>query len=245
MAPGPASKGAARRLELLLLLGAVLLGAGLLLRRAKVENARRQRPAELALAEPPHLDSGDVPRADAGLVGAGVKGVSLRGVVEEEDGGPAAGVLVVCEGCRGEEGAGEEGHLSARTDGEGRFWLPVTVPHGQRFRLVARGHETQGWAEAGRVGEEARVRLSPASQVRGRVLGPGGRPVRGAVVVFSEPLLSPVQLLTGLDGRFSGPILPGLYQVTVVPDASQPRRTWTVQVPQDGPLELSSALPRP
>jgi hypothetical protein len=238
LAPGPAPKRAARRLGRVVFLAAVLLAAGLLVCWATVETARRPTPAGVADVAPPDVDRVGVPQVEADVVGPEV---TLRGVVEEEDGGPAVGALVVCEGCLGEEGAGEAGHLMARTDGEGRFLLPVTVAHGQRFRLVAKGHETQGWAEAGRVGEPARVRLSPASQVRGRVLGPERQPVPGAVVVFSEPLLSPVQLVTGLDGSFSGPVLPGLYQVTVVLDASQPRRTWTVQVPQDGPLELSIA----
>lgn len=214
---------------------AFLLAALLLARWRAGEGARRRTDSEAALLP------GVGPQVTEDVSDAGLHPVAtLRGVVREADGRPAPGARVVCEGCGGEDGQGEDRHLSARTDGEGRFQLPIVVKHGQRFRLVAEAHGQRGWAEAGRVGQEALLTLAGPTPVSGRVLGPGQKPLPGAAVVFSEPLLSPVQLVTGMDGRFSGRVLPGLYQVTVVPDASEPRRTWTVQVPQEAALELST-----
>jgi Carboxypeptidase regulatory-like domain len=162
----------------------------------------------------------------------------IHGLVREADGRPAAEALVVCEGCRGERDG--ERRLTAFSDAEGRFSLSVTVAHGERFRLLAMRDTQLGWAEAGRVGEAPLLTLAAAAPVRGRVLGSGGKAAPGVAVVFSEPLLEPLQLVTGMDGTFSGPVPPGLYQLRVVPDASKPPRTWTVQVPADYPLELAT-----
>jgi protocatechuate 3,4-dioxygenase beta subunit len=168
---------------------------------------------------------------------------SLKGTVQDAEGRPVADALVVCEGCRGEDVRGDDRHLSALSDTAGHFTLPITVAHGQRFRLVAMREDSLGWAEAGRVGQEALLTLAAPSVVRGRVLGPDGHPSPGVAVAFSEPLLDTRILVTAKDGTFSGPVAPGLYQVTVAPDGSQPRRTWTVQVPADRPLELGTAGP--
>ena len=46
----------------------------------------------------------------------------VQGLVQETDGGPAAGALVVCEGCRGE--AAEARHLTAVADAKAALpWL--------------------------------------------------------------------------------------------------------------------------
>jgi hypothetical protein len=247
MAPSPPTRRAVGlRQRAWPFLGATaLLLAALLAARWRAgegEGARPRMAAGATLLVLPDVG----PQETQDVSDAGLRAVaSLRGVVREADGGPAAGARVVCEGCRGEDGQGDDRHLSARTDSAGRFELPIVVPHGQRFRLVAEAHGQLGWAEAGRVGEEALLTLAGPTPVSGRVRGPGGKPIQGAAVVFSEALLTPVQLVTGMDGRFSGPVLPGLYQVTVVPDASQPRRTWTVLVPQEAALELSTGVPTP
>ncbi len=162
----------------------------------------------------------------------------VHGIVRQTDRTSAAGAFVVCEGCRG-EAAGER-HLTAFADAEGRFRLAITGPYGVLVRLVAMKDDRLGWAEAGRVGEEAVLTLAPPSTVRGRVLRPNGQAAGGVAVVLSEPLLEPTLLVSGADGRFSGEVRPGLYQVTLVPDTSQPQRTWTVQVPLDGSLDLLS-----
>jgi Carboxypeptidase regulatory-like domain len=162
---------------------------------------------------------------------------AIHGLVRQADGKPAAEALVVCEGCRGERDG--ERRLTSFTDADGHFSLSV-MAHGERFRLLAMRDSQLGWAEAGRVGEAALLTLAAPSPVRGRVLGPGGKGAPGVAVVFSEPLLEPLQLVTGVDGTFSGSVPPGLYQVRVVPDASKPPRTWTVQVPADRPLELAT-----
>ncbi len=189
---------------------------------------------------PPLASATLVRRAEAEEVGDIVLGPAplMHGVVRAADGAPAAGALVVCEGCRG-EGDGER-RLTALTDGKGRFTLSIAVAHGERFRLVAMKDGQLGWAEAGRVGEGALLTLAAPAPVRGRVLGPGGKAAPGVAVVFSEALLEPLQLVTGVDGTFFGPVPPGLYEVTVVPDASVPPRTFTVQVPADHPLELAT-----
>jgi Carboxypeptidase regulatory-like domain len=161
---------------------------------------------------------------------------AVGGLVLEADGGPAADALVVCEGCRG-EGGGER-HLATFAAADGRFALSITGPYGVLVRLLATKDGGVGWAEAGRVGEEARLVLAAPASVQGRVLLPRGTPAPGVAVVFVEPLLEPVLLVTGADGTFAGEVPPGLYQVTLFPDASRPRRTWTVQVPPGRALEL-------
>ena len=167
----------------------------------------------------------------------------VRGLVHEADGGPAAGALVVCEGCRGEGSI--ERHLTAFADAEGRFTLAMTGPYGVLVRLLAMKDGRLGWGEAGRVGEAARLTLAAPSAVRGRVRRPQGEPAPGVAVVFLEPLLEPVLLVTGLDGSFAGEVPPGLYQLTLLPDTSRPRRTWTVQVPIARPLELVTGAAAP
>jgi hypothetical protein len=166
---------------------------------------------------------------------------AVHGVVREANGAPAVGALVVCEGCRG-EGVGER-RLTAVTNAQGRFTLYVTAAYGVLVRLVAMKDGQLGWAEAGRAGEQALLTLASPSTVRGRVLHTNGKPAAGVAVVFAEPLLEPLLLVSGTDGTFSGEVPPGLYQVTLSPDASQPRRTWTVQLPVDHPLELSVSSP--
>jgi hypothetical protein len=161
----------------------------------------------------------------------------VHGLVQERDGGPAPGALVICEGCRGE--AAPARHLTAVADGEGRFTLAVTGPYGVLVRLLARKDGRLAWAEAGRVGEGALLTLAPPVRIQGRVLQASGAPAAGVAVEFSEPLLEPAVLVTGADGRFSGDVPPGLYQVAVHPDSSAPRRTWTVQLPLQHPLELT------
>lgn len=167
----------------------------------------------------------------------------VRGLVREADGRPAAGALVVCEGCRGEGSV--ERHLTAFADAEGRFTLAITGPYGVLVRLLASKDERLGWGEAGRVGEEGRMTLAAPSAVRGRVRRPNGEPAPAVAVVFFEPLLEPLLLVTGLDGSFSGEVPPGLYQLTLLPDTSRPRRTWTVQVPTERPLELVTGAAAP
>jgi hypothetical protein len=161
---------------------------------------------------------------------------AVRGRVQEADGRAAANALVVCEGCRGEGGV--ERHLTTFADAEGRFILHMTGPYGVLVRLLATKDGSVAWAEAGRVGEEALLRLAAPSRVQGRVFLRRGTPAAGVAVVFFEPLLEPVLLVTGADGTFAGEVPPGLYQLTLLPDTSRPRRTWTVQVPLDHPLEL-------
>ena len=161
----------------------------------------------------------------------------VHGLVRETDGGPAPGALVVCEGCRGE--AAQARHLTAVADGEGRFTLAVTGPYGVLVRLLASKDGRLAWAEAGRVGEGALLTLEPPVRVLGRVLRESGAPAAGVEVEFSEPLLEPAVLITGADGSFSADVPPGLYQVAVRPDTSAPRRTWTVQLPLQHPLELT------
>jgi len=161
----------------------------------------------------------------------------VHGRVQQTDGGPAPGALVVCEGCRGE--AADARHLTAVTDGEGRFTLAITGPYGVLVRLLALQDDRLAWAEAGRVGEGALLTLAPPASVRGQVRRASGAPAAGVAVAFSEPLLEAVVLVTGPEGTFSGQVPPGLYQVTVHPDASVPRRMWTVQLPLEHPLELS------
>jgi hypothetical protein len=151
---------------------------------------------------------------------------AVRGVVREAD------------GCRGER-TGER-RLTARTDASGHFTLYVTATSGVLVRLVAMKDDRLGWAEAGRVGEAPQLTLAGPTPVRGRVLGPLGQPVPRVAVVFFEPLLQPVSFVTGVDGGFSGNLPPGLYRVTLSPDASQPPRTWTVQLPMDHPLVLKT-----
>jgi Carboxypeptidase regulatory-like domain len=163
---------------------------------------------------------------------------AVHGVVLNASGTPAAGALVVCEGCRGET-AGER-RLTALSDAEGRFTLYATAAFGVLVRLVAMKDGQLGWAEAGRAGEAARLTLARPSSVKGRVLRPSGNPAAGVAVVFVEPLLEPLLLVTGRDGSFSGEVPPGLYQVTLSPDTSTPRRTWTVQVPVDRPLVFTT-----
>jgi hypothetical protein len=184
--------------------------------------ARLQRPSEVE-------DVGDVVLPPAAAV---------HGVVREASGAPAAGALVVCEGCRGES-AGER-RLTALSDANGRFTVYATAAFGVLVRLVAMKEGQLGWAEAGRAGEAAQLTLRAPSTVKGRVLRPNGKPAAGVAVVFVEPLLEPLLLVTGRDGSFSGEVPPGLYQVTLSPDTSTPRRTWTVQVPADRPLVLST-----
>ena len=214
--------------------GAVLVVGGLLTRRLPERDVLPPAAPPMANASVVQPDVGDVvlPQAPA-----------IRGIVQQADGRPAPGALVTCEGCGAEDLQGGDRHLTALSDAKGRFTLPVVVPYGQRFRLVARKDGQLGWAEAGRAGEEALLTLAAPASIRGRVLGPGGKPALGVAVVFSEPLLEPVRLVTGRDGTFSGSVPPGLYQVTVVPDASEPRRTWTVQVPAEQPLELATGAP--
>ncbi|MGO9828783.1 MAG: carboxypeptidase-like regulatory domain-containing protein [Myxococcaceae bacterium] len=162
----------------------------------------------------------------------------VRGLVREANGTPAPGALVVCEGCRG-EAAGER-HLTALADSEGHFSLNITGPYGVLVRLLARKDGRVGWAEAGRVGEAPLLTLAEPQPVAGRVLRPDGKPAPGVAVAFSEPLLEPVLLVSASDGSFSGRLPPGLYQVTLRPDTSQPQRTWTVQVPLQHALELAT-----
>jgi hypothetical protein len=167
----------------------------------------------------------------------------VQGLVQEADGGPAGGAFVLCEGCRSE--ASGERHLAAFADGDGRFQLAITGPSGVLVRLLAMKDERLGFAEAGRKGEAARLTLAPPSAVRGQVRHPDGTPAPGVAVVFSESLLEPLLLVTGPDGRFAGEVPPGLYQVTLQPEASRPRRTWTVQVPVERALELVSGAAGP
>lgn len=165
---------------------------------------------------------------------------TVRGVVREADGRPAAGCLVICQGCRGD---GEDGqHLTALTDGEGRFVLAVTGAYGVLFRLLALKEGRLAWAEAGRVGEEAQLTLAGPVRVAGRVVRADGESAAGVAVVFSEPLLDPVRLVSLGDGSFAGEVPPGLYRVTLEPDTSFPRRTWTVEVPPGHPLEFSTGV---
>jgi hypothetical protein len=173
-------------------------------------------------------DMGDIPLRDAPTV---------HGVVLAPDGGPAAEAFVICEGCRG-EGGGER-HLAAFADSEGRFALSMTGPYGVLVRMLAMKDGQVAWAEAGRAGEAARFTLAAPAHVQGRVLRPNGEGAPGVAVGFFDSLLeTPPLLVTGADGSFSGDVPPGLYQVRLSPDASRPRRTWTVQVPTDLPLEL-------
>ncbi len=167
----------------------------------------------------------------------------VQGLVEEADGGPAAGAFVVCEGCRSE--ASGERHLAVFSDGGGHFTLAMTGPSGVLVRLLAMKDGQLGWGEAGRAGESARLRLAAPSAVRGRVHRPDGEAAAGLAVVFSDALLEPVLLVTGRDGRFAGDVPPGLYQLTLEPDTSRPRRTWTVQVPLAQPLELVTGAAAP
>jgi hypothetical protein len=160
----------------------------------------------------------------------------VRGLVLEADGGAAADALVVCEGCRGE--GGEERHLTTFSGEDGHFAIFITGPYGVLVRLLATKDGRVGWAEAGRAGEEAHLVLAAPSRVQGRVALPSGTPAPGVAVAFLEPLLETVFLVTGADGTFAGDVAPGLYQVTLLPDASRPRRTWTVQVPAGRVLEL-------
>ncbi|MGO8968953.1 MAG: hypothetical protein ACLQDQ_05215 [Myxococcaceae bacterium] len=167
---------------------------------------------------------------------------AVHGTVREANGKPAPFALVVCEGCRG-EAAGER-HLTAVADGEGHFSLSVTGPYGVLVRLLAKKEGRVGWAEAGRAGEAPLLTLAEPAAVTGRVRRPDGAAAARVGVVFSDSLLEPVLLVTGADGSFSGSVPPGLYQVTLKPDASSPRRTWTVQVPREGSLELvTGAVP--
>ena len=160
----------------------------------------------------------------------------VQGLVQEADGGAAGGAFVICEGCRSE--ASGERHLAAFADGDGRFQLAITGPSGVLVRLLAMKDERLGFAEAGRTGEAARLTLAAPSLVHGQVRRPDGTPAAGVAVVFSESLLEPILLVTGPEGRFAGEVPPGLYQVTLQPEASRPRRTWTVQVPVEHGLEL-------
>jgi hypothetical protein len=123
-------------------------------------------------------------------------GCVLRGLVAGPDGNPAAGVQVVPAEDRG-DGWLERTSLRARTDGEGRFRMPVaptgrirlhlypglTAEVGSRMASGAFPHLTPPLET--RLGQDldlGALRYDAPGTIRGTVLGPEGHPFEGAEV---------------------------------------------------------------
>ncbi len=144
----------------------------------RVESGRTLR-LELVLEEP------EYPRGQ------------LRGRVLEPDGTPSPGALV------SGRGPTEEARLyfMVSADAEGRFETeaPSEIP----LRIQAGNGGHLGTVEGARTGREVVVRLQPAGTLRGRVVRPGGAPVRGFVLGL-RAMNAQESLWAGYERRFSG-----------------------------------------
>lgn len=146
------------------------------------------------------------------------RGIELRGRVLDDGGKAVADVYVSAAD-------GQGWSDSVRADAAGRFALPncpstllrVTASRGeQQARLE------QIAAAAGEVTLQlpaAPVAVVPSVRIRGRVLGPDGRPVAAATVGASGPKGERGGMqATGADGSFElGPMVPGNWRVGVSP----------------------------
>lgn|GEM_PF-1906760 len=121
------------------------------------------------------------------------RGAIVTGSVLSSDGKPVAGARIA--DARGYFG------LEATSDAEGHFRMSGLTPEATDFLI---DHPTLGAAKSRlnlQNGENRLdVRLTPDGEIHGRVLGPDGSPVAGAVASTDARDEKPVQ--TGADGRF-------------------------------------------
>jgi hypothetical protein len=122
-------------------------------------------------------------------------------------GGPA-GALRVIEFTAGSDSPSGSTTLGPGTvgPGPGGVYGPCRARAG-RYRLLLRGAGGFGASgeftvEHGAVADLGTLRLAPGATVRGRVLGPGGLPVPGVLLLAGDDLL-PDGAAPGPDGRFA------------------------------------------
>ncbi len=150
------------------------------------------------------------------------KAVQVRGQVVDGAGKPAAGVAVIGSWTSAEYGRNPNSNR-AETDARGEFLLGSIAPKAEVRVSASSGSAAESEAvvipSAGE-GEPVTLRLRrrPTLALSGRVLGPDGRPMAGALVVVkvrqpNQPIgrgsdfafEGPGEIRTGPDGRFRTP----------------------------------------
>ena len=131
-------------------------------------------------------------------------GPGLTGLVLEPGGVPARGAQVA---------VGVEGEPVPRrvvsTDEEGRFWVALSVP-GRRTKLrVLARHGARLGEVKGVTPGELTVQLRPAASLRGRVVGEGGKPVRGFSLEVAPGTGGVLGPFLFAEDRFALPEVPG------------------------------------
>ncbi len=149
--------------------------------------------------------------------------LNATGIVLDEDGVPAAGVLV--------DGAGLVGDLenpapSVITDQDGRFSLPIDLAYGGSVSgmLMASARDLRGavslyLTRPGAAGEDLEIKLKKARSIRGtaRLAGNamGGVRISVSLVGSIDERVSPLATaVSAMDGRFEVSVIgPGVYRI--------------------------------
>ncbi len=128
-------------------------------------------------------------------------GADIEGVVVEADGRPASGATVVYANSIGNKAWAQ---LSATTDAEGRFALPLPpgMPKESQFQLGARGKGAGvGFATVTGNKTAVRIRLAGGGIVLGTVKDTKGQPVEGALVSLQYDWSRRGTSIPGLEGN--------------------------------------------
>ena len=142
------------------------------------------------------------------------RGLELRGRVVDDDGKEVAAIYVSAAD-------GQGWSDTVRADAAGRFAM-ANCPRGLLTVTARRGEQTVRSEDVAPSAGDITLRLpqkpvavAPSVRIRGRVLGPDGRPVAGATVQARAPLGAPGgEAATAADGSFElGPMRPATYHV--------------------------------
>ena len=134
------------------------------------------------------------------------RGAELRGIVVDEEGRPVAQATVGGQWEMARADARLRAVVSATTAADGTFTIEGIQPGAEVAALSARRHDrsttSSPRARAGQA-EPVTLRISEAGTLAasGRVIGPGGKPVAGALVTISHR--TPY---AGGNGSFGGPV---------------------------------------
>ncbi|MHC4932216.1 MAG: carboxypeptidase regulatory-like domain-containing protein [Planctomycetota bacterium] len=138
-----------------------------------------------------------------------LRGLSVRGRVVDNADRPLQGatvhglaVLFTDKGMRHHSVGNHASAIRTATDAEGHFHLDRVLPTGKSyFAVTLEGYESGSFEIDGPTGALV-VRLDPIPLLRGRVVGPGGRPIPGIPVGAVAGIQAQAPVVTAEDGSF-------------------------------------------